>query len=370
MTNPPAGVAYDISTVLKNDTFPNFVFLRVGAHALQTAGICDLHNHNLAGTLEYLKSLEGFVELGKNDPGLSCLMIRVEVLGMTTELVWDALQAEGWNEDQLRNLQDLWYQHQDLLTQLPRAMESERLLRLNNIDWFRSHTYEKVIERYVDIFRSFAIPDKEIDRIAGPRAWRRWVFHPLWSFAWADQEKLQFLKDRQNDMTAARDVVQHCSLLRLGEDFATNKASYHAPLGSWRFYRRLPLHEDFPGPDWRPLSAGEYPYTEYERAWSTTLRNLTLSEMALTAIAIKRYELRHGEEPSSLSELTPELLSTVPRDFMDGKPLRYIRRTKGRFTLYSIGSDFCDNGGDPAQEDSAIHRKTLSPWTGKDWVWP
>jgi hypothetical protein len=238
-------------------------------------------------------------------------------------------------------------------------MEAERLTHLKNIEWFQSHTYEKVIARNREIFQSFGMKESEIERAAGPRVWRQWVFHPLWSFAWADQEKLQCLKDWQKEMTSTREVVQHCSLLRLESDLARNRASYRTPFGSWRFYcSDLPLEVD------------EYPYPTYERAWSLTLQNLTLNEMALTAIAIKRYELRHGEEPSALSELTPEILAALPRDFMDGKQLRYLRRAKGRFILYSIGQDLRDDGGDMALGKSENPRQIPSPWAGKDWVWP
>src|SRR5438445_3298299 len=95
MTNPPAGIGYDVSTMLENDTTPNLFFVRIGAQALQTAVCRDLHNHNLAGAVENLRALEGFTRLGKNDPGLVCLMSRVAVLGIAIEVLWDALQAEG-----------------------------------------------------------------------------------------------------------------------------------------------------------------------------------------------------------------------------------------------------------------------------------
>jgi hypothetical protein len=82
------------------------------------------------------------------------------------------------------------------------------LARLKNVEWFQSHTYERAIARDREIFTSFGIQEKEIERASGPRAWRQWVFHPLWGVAWADQEKLQHLKENQKDMTAAREVVQ------------------------------------------------------------------------------------------------------------------------------------------------------------------
>jgi hypothetical protein len=66
----------------------------------------------------------------------------------------------------------------------------------------------------------------------------------------------------------------------------------------------------------------------------------------VTAIALKRYQLRHGNYPTDLSMLVPEFLSTVPRDPVDGKLLRYRLNPDGTFLLYSVGEDGKDDGGD------------------------
>jgi hypothetical protein len=96
---------------------------------------------------------------------------------------------------------------------------------------------------------------------------------------------------------------------------------------------------------------------------------LTLRQLAITAIAIKRHELRRGNLPETLDVLVPEFLRSVPRDFMDGQPLRYRLNRGGTFLLYSIGDDLQDDGGDPipktTQSDDPAFR-----WNGRDWVWP
>src|SRR5438876_1076887 len=71
--------------------------------------------------------------------------------------------------------------------------------------------------------------------------------------------------------------------------------------------------------------------------------------LAVVSIAIKRYQLRHGKLPAGLDGLVPEFLAEVPRDRMDGKPLRYRVNAQAGFMLYSVGSDGIDNGGDGAQ---------------------
>ena len=44
-------------------------------------------------------------------------------------------------------------------------------------------------------------------------------------------------------------------------------------------------------------------------------------EMTLTAIALRRYQLRFGHYPAALHELSPDWLAPLPCDYVDGKPL-------------------------------------------------
>ena len=89
-------------------------------------------------------------------------------------------------------------------------------------------------------------------------------------------------------------------------------------------------------------------------------------QMVITAIALKRYQLKQGNYPPDLSALVPEWLPAVPRDPVDGKPMRY--QSAGKiFLLYSVGNDGVDNGGDPAPESAAGQFS----WSGgRDYVWP
>jgi hypothetical protein len=93
--------------------------------------------------------------------------------------------------------------------------------------------------------------------------------------------------------------------------------------------------------------------------------------VAITAIALKRYELRHHQLPATLDELTPGLLKAVPIDCMDGQPLRYRSRVDGTFLLYSVGEDGKDDGGDPSLGKGVTGSNFY--WQNNralDWVWP
>jgi hypothetical protein len=89
--------------------------------------------------------------------------------------------------------------------------------------------------------------------------------------------------------------------------------------------------------------------------------------LLVTAIALKRFQIRHGTYPENLASLQPEFVREIPRDPVDGKPLRYRRNTEESFLLYSVGEDGVDDGGNatPPSETSSNY------WTkGRDLVWP
>jgi hypothetical protein len=90
-------------------------------------------------------------------------------------------------------------------------------------------------------------------------------------------------------------------------------------------------------------------------------------ELALTALALKRYQLRHGQFPADLSALVPGFLPSLPRDPADGQALRYRPKPDGTFLLYSIGEDGVDNGGDGS---SATKTSSYGWQRGRDLVWP
>ncbi len=73
-------------------------------------------------------------------------------------------------------------------------------------------------------------------------------------------------------------------------------------------------------------------------------------QTALTAIALKRYQLKYKNYPQSLEAMVPEFIPTVPNDPVDGQPLRYRKDNQGTFLLYSVGENGKDDGGDPSLE--------------------
>jgi hypothetical protein len=64
----------------------------------------------------------------------------------------------------------------------------------------------------------------------------------------------------------------------------------------------------------------------------------------------------------------PEFIASVPTDYMDGQPMRYQSNADGSFTLYSVGEDGKDDGGDTSLLPDKTNLRIL--WDRKDFVWP
>ncbi len=87
-------------------------------------------------------------------------------------------------------------------------------------------------------------------------------------------------------------------------------------------------------------------------------RNDVQLQATRTILALRAYQLTHGNLPADLSALVPEFLETVPVDDFDGKPLRY---SAGKKIVYSVGKNLKDDGGDdrPAPADSSLRHLDL-----------
>lgn len=76
------------------------------------------------------------------------------------------------------------------------------------------------------------------------------------------------------------------------------------------------------------------------------LQGLMAFDTAITALAAERHRIDHGKLPATLNDLVPAYLPAVPGDAFDhGKPLQY-KVEADRFTVYSVGKNKLDDGGD------------------------
>jgi hypothetical protein len=93
--------------------------------------------------------------------------------------------------------------------------------------------------------------------------------------------------------------------------------------------------------------------------------------LVIVAIGLERFYIAHGSYPKDLQSVAPDVLKSVPVDFMDGKPLRYRLSEDASFVLYSVGLDCADDGGkfSTASTSARVYPK-LDPFDTPDLVWP
>ncbi len=369
LTHPPADNGGEILPRLEHLSIPNFVDLRRAAQALRAAAMSDLHRGDLEGAKEKLVALVAITRVYADDPTLVNYMVHIAVLGLSIESAWDALQAEGWTDAQLADLQQAFRCNQ-LLAQMPRTIAAERACRMYELQWFSSHSYLAWVERFQSFYQAIGhpIPDANSPPVLILRYSREWVFHPVWKFAWADEEQLEYLEQVQQELDILRAAVKTGSGHQLSQRLDSLREAYRPPLACWRFYLVLPWIDQSSEGFSAFRDKHEYPYANFTRAWSISMRNLTLGQMVTAAIALKRYEAHYGKAPVTLETLVPGFLAQVPRDFMDGQPLRYKLRSDGSYTLYSVADDAQDDQG--SSFPSATSQQAQSVWNGCDWTWP
>ena len=84
----------------------------------------------------------------------------------------------------------------------------------------------------------------------------------------------------------------------------------------------------------------------------------------MTACALERHRLAHGEYPETLNALVPQYFDKLPHDAITGEPLKYRRSGDGGFILYSVGWNGTDDGGKGVMKESGGVDQEKG-----DWVW-
>ena len=344
-----AAVIAELREVLKNppvDAGPrtnffhqpvnDFVAIRTVAQWLMADASNELRLGLRDKALDDLVALGGLARMNSGELNLVGQMIRTAVTGLGIAVTWDALQSPGWTEPELERLQKAW-EPVDLRDGLERAFLGERAYSdefFNDIQGF-SRT-----RRLMGMPSSSSISDFAADHIVLP-AYKMTVA--------ADDEMLH-LRSMQDTIDALRDMKQNGSWKQAATTLNATVAKIGkigaSPQGFMFWFSRIAI-----------------PNTV--KAVNTGIRIETDRQLLLAAIAIKRFQFRHGQLPMSLNDLAPEFLDKVPRDYMSTGPLSYRVAPEG-FLLYSAGEDGRDDGGSAAPR--AGNRFGL--WEGRDAVWP
>lgn len=338
--------AFYTFSYLQNQGSHPYHTVKMICQGLLNESLLNLHDTNLALATKNLCELAGMANIYRNNLEFLNIRSRSSYASEGLAVTWEALQQSGWNDASLAELQRSWT-NVDLLEGLERSVAAERILNLlmmervrkmGAIGFVKSVQFPPVQNRrtLAQIFQvSLYDAASIIYKVGGHDEDELMVLH-YWTA----------LVDSVRQIRSGKPVS--ASLNPVDSLLSQNLNRITSMSGGQRFIDLLAL----------PALTGSIRrilHIEMQR------------RMTITAIAIKRYQLKHDKVPSSLMALVPDFLDAVPMDVMSGKPLCYKLNADGTFVLYSTGEDGKDDGGDATPRDGGTD---YGLWEGRDAVWP
>jgi len=333
---------------------PHLSTVKKSAQRLKIAALCELRRGETAQATTRVRAILALSKGLADERLVISQLVRLSIAHIALAANWELMQSSAVTQKQLADLQNAWMS-EDYLQGAENALLMERAMGEQTADELRESsasyravmgiTSSRVGDWLGDLGRAAADKGKET----------------MWRYAWSYPDQLKGLQGKQALLEGLR-RIKSGDPYKTALEFQTRKL---AELGI----------EQRPKDDDGVLFGGQedprYLFTESVLALERFPRRLmnaeTARQLMITAIALKRWQLKRGSNPPNLASLVPEFLQAVPRDPVDGQPLRYKLNPDGTFLLYSVGEDGVDNGGDPS---SPAGTKTF-PWLrGRDMVWP
>jgi hypothetical protein len=345
---------------------PHLAPLKHGAQKLSATALCDLHNGNAASAATNICALLALVEGERDDRMEISQLVRMAMAPIAAAATWELLQSTNVPDAKLAKLQKGWSELEFIA-----AMEKSCLME------------RAILESF---FKKAQSSNAEFQRMFGRSASSGWTSSGdwlqdardfaeaarddgaifLWRTSWSYSDELRSLKYQQAELEALR-TIKTDQVFQPAYDNMTARMAALRGTNSSSMDRLI---------EYLGMDQFRWMFSEISdgsgRIIGRVLAAETCKRVVVTAIALKRFQLKHGNYPDTLSELTPEFLAAVSVDPVDGKPLRYHRNADGTFLLYSIGENGVDDGGDVTPLES-VSSFAASSWywqRGRDWVWP
>lgn len=317
-------IHYDNLFMVASDVIPYMAALKRSAQVLELRAIAELANGQSARAGDDVKLMFRLGDSIQNQPLLISHMVRVALLQLTLQPIWEGTINHEWTDAQLAEI-EAELARLDFLVDYQFAVRGERVFAIQTFENQRiTHKYE-----YID------------DSGATNS-----VYYTLMPAAFFYQNEL--------------------AIARLDQEWALPLVDTNAHTAS---PEKLQWAND-------QVQKGSGPFPAYKTlalstfaAVGSSMRRFAFTQSAVdlarVACALERYHLAHGQYPDFLTTLAPQYLESVPNDVIGGEPLHYQRTADGKFLLYSVGWNQTDEGG-----KTALSKAGHNDITKGDWVWP
>jgi len=352
-----------------NFLFNEFTPMRKSVLKLEAATILELHNGDTGPATTNILTILALVRDNAGEGLLVSHMVRSTLLATAFVPTWEFLQATNGTDAQLAAIQRGWLEL-DLLGDAENTVLATRAW--SSLEVEKTRTSHKYFEATLGPVPMPGYGSRSFSRSGWQDFWasttekpRKTIGEFLWRSSWSYSEELNVLKSEQAILDCYRAMQTNQSQFYKADfDRLTSQLLALAPTNT-----RAGLLYTLKIPDYRDVFAN----SSLNTFVTATLVIETGRRVAVTAIAIKRFQIRHGREPATLNELTPEFLPAVPIDPYDGKPLKYHPNPDNTYLLYSVGEDGVDDGGNPTNAPSLLGISSPLTWQNpkaRDWVWP
>ncbi len=297
--------------------------MRNRARLLSLRALIALRENNEAAALEDV--LTGLRVAGhlQNEPHLLSQLLRIAWVNILMQPIWEGIQERRWNGAQLSRLQEALARI-DLLSSYKVAWQFERISMIQGFEemakkplWSRFNVFsdDEQKSRARLLLRNLGSP-------------QGWVFQNMVRMDRYNLKQFSEVLDSQRHRISAR-----------ASD--ATKAEFDRT-------KRNPYNE---------LSLLIAPALGDQNL--RVARTQSGLDLAVIACALERHRLEKGRYPETLAALIPTYLPKAPVDVVEGQNLHYAPGREG-FTLYSLGWNLTDEGGQVAPKGSENQG---------DWVW-
>lgn len=304
---------------------PHMQVMRHFARVAQLRAAAALTQQRPTDAWRELQLIIRMSEAADREPILISQLVRVALLTIATEGIWEGMAGGKWSDGQLREIERR-LRPVDMVRQYSLSIRGERILALRALDLVRNQLEAVGMNDEMAMGALFR---------HGPSGWYqlnlarfgRMFDEFILPFADVEKRRLHLVEGQAK----ARELSQRFSRFHLDEVLAK---------------LLLPAYE------------------------KVLLRfadcQVTLDHVRI-ACAIERFRREHGALPSRLDEITPLLDGAAPKDPTNGEDYRYKVAEDGKsYRLWSPGADGKDDGGRIEWREEKSGERDHARG---DWVW-
>lgn len=325
-------VVYDVDDPAEI-LLPHLQAVKQCAQVLELRAIAELQNGQTDAAFDDVKLILRLVDSIRTEPFIITHLVRMAVMQMAIQCIYEGLSEHKWSEAQLAEL-DSELSKINYAADYKFSILSEGAANVKVIDWLeQKRSRGKIL---ADLLMS--------DNQGKPLPVLGTVFYVVPN-GWFYQGDIVISKAEEAWVSVPSDnttpIISPGSVLQASNTMMVACGRITGFLG-------------------RILAPNLSAYAQ-RTAFAQESADLTR-----IAIALERYRLKQGVYPDSLDALAPAFMKEVPADIINGEPLNYHSTPDGRFILYSVGWNGKDDGGIAVKGNSNGNGIEVDKG---DWVW-